>query len=314
MFFTYINKISGIQATTQKQLLASLAIVVGAWLIRFIILRIIWHRTDNVRKRYMWRKSLTYVVLFISLISIGLIWIEGLRSLTTFFGLLSAGMAIAMRDPIADIAGWFFIIIRRPFVLGDRIEIDKTAGDVVDIHFFQFTLMEIGNWVDADQSTGRVVHIPNGKIFAQNLANYSAGFQYIWNEISVLLTFESDWQKAKSILQSLADQHARSLTHTVQKKIREASRHYMIFYKTLTPIVYTDLKDSGVLLTLRYLCEPRQRRSSRQTFVEAILKEFAEHNDIDFAYPTQRFYDMSRENPGASIRRKPGRQRPNTDK
>ena len=65
---------------------------------------------------------------------------------------------------------------------------------------FMFTLMEIGNWVDADQSTGRVIHIPNGKVFKEVLANYSKGFQYIWNEIPVLVTFESNWKKAKEIL------------------------------------------------------------------------------------------------------------------
>ena len=60
-----------------------------------------------------------------------------------------------------------------------------------------FSLMEIGNWVDAEQSTGRVIHVPNGKIFSEPLANYTDGFQYIWNEIPVLVTFESDWKKSQ---------------------------------------------------------------------------------------------------------------------
>ena len=60
--------------------------------------------------------------------------------------------------------------------------------------------MEIGNWVDADQNTGRIVHIPNGKIFTETLANYGKGFEYIFNEIPVLITFESDWKKAKKNL------------------------------------------------------------------------------------------------------------------
>jgi small-conductance mechanosensitive channel len=67
----------------------------------------------------------------------------------------------------------------------------------------------------------------------------------------------------------------------------------MIFYSTLTPSVYTHVKDSGVLLTIRYLCEPRRRRDSQQAIWEDILKKFAECDDIDFAYPTQRFYNNS---------------------
>ena len=80
---------------------------------------------------------------------------KGIASLTTFLGLASAGVAIAMHDTIANLAGWFFIISRKPFKVGDRIEIGEIAGDVIDIRIFQFSLVEIGNWVDAEQSTGR---------------------------------------------------------------------------------------------------------------------------------------------------------------
>ena len=76
---------------------------------------------------------------------------------------------------------------------------------LIDLRIFQFTLMEIGNWVDADQSTGRIVHVPNGSVFVTPLANYAKGFQYIWNEIPVLVTFESDWRRAKEILEGIAN-------------------------------------------------------------------------------------------------------------
>jgi small-conductance mechanosensitive channel len=75
------------------------------------------------------------------------------------------------------------------------------------------------------------------------------------------------------------------------KKLRRAARHYMIYYKTVTPTVYTSVADSGVVLTIRYLTDPRRRRGTAQAVWEAILEEFAKHPDIDFAYPTQRFYN-----------------------
>jgi small-conductance mechanosensitive channel len=151
--------------------------------------------------------------------------------------------------------------------------------------------------VDADQSTGRVIRIPNGKIFSEMLANYSKGFRYIWNEIPVLVTFESDWQKAKEILAEIAERHAAHLSEKAQRKVREASKQFMIFYEKLTPIVYTTVKDSGVLLTIRYLCHPRQRRGTEEGIWEDILAAFARHDNIDFAYPTQRFYDHRAEGP-----------------
>ena len=173
-------------------------------------------------------------------------------------------------------------------------------GDVIDLRIFQFTLMEIGNWVDADQSTGRVIKIPNGKVFTEMLANYSKGFQYIWNEIPVLITFESNWKRAKKILAEIAKKHAEHLTEKAAQHVREASARMMVFYTTLTPTVYTSVRDCGVLLTIRYLCKPRERRATEQAVWEDILTCFAECDDIDFAYPTVRRYNNPLEGkPGA---------------
>jgi small-conductance mechanosensitive channel len=190
-----------------------------------------------------------------------------------------------------NLAAWVFIIWRRPFEVGDRIAIGGDAGDVIDIRVFQFTLMEIGNWVAADQSTGRIIHVPNGKVFAESLANYSKGFQYIWNEVAVLVTFESNWRKAKEILRGIGAKNAEELSASAEDRVRRAARKFMIFYTKLTPTVYTAVRESGVLLTIRYLCEPRRRRDSEQAIWEDILAEFAKHDDIDFAYPTRRYYD-----------------------
>jgi small-conductance mechanosensitive channel len=188
-------------------------------------------------------------------------------------------------------AGWLFILWRRPFVLGDRVQIGDITGDVIDIRLFKFTVLEIGNWVDADQTTGRIIDIPNGVVFTDKIANYNVGFDYIWNEVAVLVTFESDWQKAKTILRKIAEEHAAHLTESVEKRIKEASKRFMIPIRDLAPAVYTCVKDCGVLLTLRYLIKPEHRRLSDEAIWEDILKAFAECPDIDFAYPTVRYYD-----------------------
>jgi small-conductance mechanosensitive channel len=208
-----------------------------------------------------------------------------------------------LKDPVVNIAGWLFILIRRPFSIGDRIEIGNLKGDVIDMRIFQFTLNEIGNWVDADQSTGRIIHVPNGKIFTEPQMNYTAGFSHIWNEIGVMVTFESDWKKAKSILEEIVTKHAAHLTDAAQKTLREASRKYLIMYNTLTPIVYTSVKDSGIMLTMRYLITPRRRRSSEQAIWEETLESFAQCNEIDFAYPTQRIYYNLKEGKGGNERK-----------
>jgi small-conductance mechanosensitive channel len=296
----------GLSTETQIDILLSLLVVFGIWLIRRILLRAVLRKTEDAHTRYRWRKTTGYVAFLIGVIFIARIWFQGLGSLTTVIGLVSAGIAIALKDALVGLAGWGFIMWRRPFAVGDRIQIGNVSGDVIDLRIFQFTLMEIGNWVQADQSTGRVVHVPNGRVFTEVLANYSKGFQYVWDEIGVLVTFESDWQKAKRILQEIVTRHAEHLSEEAERRVREASKKFMIFYTVLTPTVYTSVEDCGILLTLRYLTEPQKRRARLQLIWEDILKEFAGQDDIDFAYPTQRLYFNPREGKPGTITTDPG--------
>lgn len=283
---TFIQNSPGIT----YQLILSVIAIMAIWLLRLIAIRIINRRQDDERLQYKWRKNMTYISVFLGFIIVGNIWFEGLQSLATFLGLLSAGLAIALRDPVTDFAGWIFILWRKPFDVGDRIQIGEIKGDVIDIRVFKFTVLEIGNWVHADQSTGRVVHVSNHNIFTDSIANYTSDFEFIWNELEVLITFESDWQKAKEILQEIADEHLQDFVDRAQQQVRRAKKSYLIYYKYLTPIVYTDVKDSGVQLTIRHLSDPRRRRSISQKIWEDTLKKFNEHDDIDLAYPTMRIY------------------------
>jgi len=273
------------------KLAISLAVVVAAVVLRRLLLRWFDGQVDDPRTLYRWSKGSAYAVTLAVLLTLFIVWTGGrIGSIGTFLGLLTAGLAIALRDLIADFAGWIFILLRRPFDIGDRIQIGEHAGDVIDTRLFQFTIMEIGRWVDADQSTGRVIHIPNQKVFTEAQANYTAPFEYLWNEIGVLVTFESDWRRAKEILAEIAEELGGDVAEEARASLRRASRKFMIFYRKLTPVVYTSVKDSGIMLTIRYLCDPRRRRGSAEAIWEAILDRFGEEAAIDLAYPTQRLY------------------------
>jgi len=191
---------------------------------------------------------------------------------------------------VSNLAGWGFIMWRRPFEVGDRVQIGAHAGDVIDLGLFQFTLNEIGGWVDADQSTGRIVHIPNQLVFTEAVANYDKGFRYVWNEVPVLVTYESNWRKAKEILTAIAFRHAEHLTAEAERDLLAASQQYLINYKKLTPIVYTSTTASGILLTIRYLIEPRRRRGTVSAIWDEVLTEFGQAKDIDLAYHTVRSF------------------------
>jgi len=288
---SWVASTTGIGAPSQVKVASSLAVVAVLLAVRFALTRVLSRRVQDPRVLYRSRKTANYVLFAVAVLFLGRVWLHTFQGLSTFFGFLTAGLALALQDPIVNLAGWIFIVWRRPFEVGDRIQIGEHAGDVIDVRVFQFTLMEVGNWVDADQSTGRVIHVPNGKVFRETTANYSKGFQYIWNEIQVLVTFESDWRKAKGILRNIALRHGEHLSAEAQVRLRKATQKYMIFYSKLTPTVYTSVKDSGVLLTIRYLCEPRRRRQTAEEMWEDLLVEYAAEPRIDLAYPTQRFFD-----------------------
>jgi len=296
----WLQNTLGLSATALDRITDSLIAILVLWALRRIVLWIMRRRVDDIRARYRWQKLTAYTVVPVGILIVGRIWFEGFSSIATFLGLVSAGIAIALKDLLVNLAGWAFILWRRPFEVGDRIQVGEHAGDVIDVRIFQFTLLEIGNWVGADQSTGRVIHVPNGKVLTDFLANYSKGFKYLWNELPIMITFESNWQKAKEILQETALRHAAHLTDDASAKVKESSSRFMIFYSKLTPTVYTSVADCGVLLSMRYLCEPRRRRSTEQEIWEDVLRAFGDNEDIDFAYPTTRFYDNRGEGkPGA---------------
>lgn len=287
---TWITDNLGISAELQGKILASVVVLIVLITVRILILRSIHQRVDDSEATYRTSKLTSYSVTLIGLVTLSWIWIDAFENVATYLGLVSAGVAIALSDVLKNMAGWFYLLTRRPFKVGDRIEISSLKGDVVDIRLFRFSLMEVGNWVDADQSTGRLVHVPNGNVFTTPIANYTEGFQYVWHEIPFLVTFESNWRTAREILNEALSAHAPKLDSTAEKQIRSTARRYQIRFGTITPIVYLTVKDSGVLLTGRFLVNPRARRSTEELLWASILDAIADEQSVELAYPTVRTY------------------------
>ena len=277
-----------ITPSMQEDIFYTLLVLLGLLLARLITLALVNRRTDDPSVIYRWRKALGYVLVLIGALLLGIIWLRGYSSLATYLGLLSAALVIALQDPHNNVDGGAQFMPRHRGDVdgGDRDA--SHAGDVIDLRVFQFTLLELRNWVDANECTGRIMHVLNRKVFSDPIANATKGFKYIWNEIPVLVTFESDWRLAKGLLQDISERHTAHLSEDAREQVRQAARHYMIFYDKLTPIVYTKVDDSGVRLTVRYLCDPRRRRSTEQAIWEDILDAFAAEPTIELAYPTQR--------------------------
>ena len=282
-FFTY--------SSIQAKLIATFLAFILFFVIRRLILTGIYKFVEDVKARHQWRKITSYISFTLIFIIIAQVWFKGIESIATYLGLLSAGIAIALKEPLTNLTGWMYIVWRGPFDVGDRIQLGAQSGDVIDTNIFNFTVMEIGSWVDADDYTGRIIHVPNGLIFTETLANYGKGFKYIWNEIPVLITFESDWKKAKELLIEIVVSNSKIQTKSAEKKFDEATKKFMVRKPSLESSVITKVEASGVELTLRYLCRPILRRETEHKIWENILNAFESYDDIDFAYPTERRFN-----------------------
>lgn len=287
----YVANWLGIAREEVTRVAGSLLVIVLYVVARRIVARTLVRRFDDPGTRYRFSKASQAVLAVIAIFVVVKVWFGQLQ-MGTYLGLVSAGVAVALQDPLVNLAGWLYLIVRRPFGVGDRIQVGPHAGDVVDLQLFSIALLEIGNWVQADQSTGRIMHIPNGWVFKHPIASYEQGFPYIWNEIPVTITFESEWRVAKSTLQTILETHAEKVA---EGALHKETEDLAINYARTTPIVWTSTSGDGVTLTMRYLCRPRERRASSSRMWEMVLDAFAELPNVHLAYPTTRFYDATKE-------------------
>lgn len=279
--------ILSIRLETLTSILSTLLALVVILVIRHLVRRILTGQSEDVYRSY---KIVNYLATALFLITVAFIWVDAFDDLSTYLGLVSAGIAIALADLLKNMAGWVYILSRRPLNVGDRIEVRNFKGDVVDVRLFRFSLMEVEGWVDAEQSTGRLVHVPNGVVFTHEVANYTEGFAYIWHEVPVLITFESDWKRAEELMLDVLENEAPDIEGPAGATIRATARRYSIRIGTLTPTVYLTVKESGVQLTARFLVETRTRRGREDRVWRGILEAFAQEPTIDLAYPTVRTY------------------------
>ena len=277
------------QVLLEKMLWTFAAAAIAYLLVR-AAQRALAKRSVDVGARHKIRLTTSWAGIAVFLIAAMFIWMGQIENLGVFLGIVGAGVALSLQETLVCIAGWLLLVVRRPFDIGDRIEIDGRIGDVIGISVFQTSMLEVGNWIRADQSTGRMLIIPNSMIIRHAVYNYTKGFPFVWDEFSTVVTFESDWQEAERLMLAKAEVEAEKIEGEVKRRIKRMQERYAIRYEQLSPIVYTSIADNGVMLTLRYLAPARMRRTVNHRISRNVLQEFIEHPRIDFAYSTTRFF------------------------
>lgn len=274
-----------------NQLILTILTTIFLFSIRKIVLFIVNKRTNSAYIKYNWNRYSYYVLLFFGSIVVIDIWLKGFGQIITLLGFLAAGIAIALKEPIVNLFGWFFTVWNGSFRVGDRIEIANHKGDVIEIGLFQFKLMELHSWVDGDQYTGRILYIPNSKVFTEVKANYNTVSDYVWHEFDLSITFESNWKKAKEIIYQIVNKKSE---HNNPDALRDATNFFEV-YKieniNFEPIIYNEIYENGIKFTIRYFCNYNLRRVTEMEINEGIIEEFSKHKDIMFAYNTTRFFN-----------------------
>ncbi len=199
---------------------------------------------------------------------------RNLTGLSTAIGLAGAGITYALREVIMSIAGWFAILFGDFFETGDRFLLGGIKGDVVDIGVLRTTLMEIGEWVNGDQYTGRIVRVANSYIFSSPVYNYTANFKFLWDEIMIPLRFESDMKLAKTILLEIVEKHTGQYNKEAVIAWGNMKRRYKLENASLDSQVFLSFKDNWVEINLRYAVDYRERRIVKENFFSEILQRF----------------------------------------
>ena len=267
------------------RLLEALVVVVVIFIFVQVVKRLVRRYVEDPERQFRAGKYIGRTGGMLALLLVVGVVFGSVSQLITVLTIVGAGLAIAMRETLMSLFGWGYIVLRAPYRAGDRIEINGIQGDVIDVRLIHTILMEIGGWVEADQSTGRLVRIPNSAIFLHGVYNYTQAFHFIWNELYVTVTFRSDWKAAQDIMLDLAGESAAIVEQQVRKEIKEMAQEYLIFYNILTPFVYVRIVENGIRLTLRYLCEARKRRGTEHALTISMLDKFKEHGGIELAYP-----------------------------
>lgn len=255
--------------------------------IRRFILNRLYERLKDSGHWYVARKVARWLNNFILFILFMSIFGRNLTGFTTAIGLAGAGVTYALREVIVSIAGWFAILFGDFFETGDRVLLGGIKGDVVDIGVLRTTLMEIGEWVDGDQYTGRIVRVANSYIFNSPVYNYNANFKFLWDEIKIPLRFESDMKLAKTILLEVSEKHTGQYNKEAAIDWENMKRRYKLENASLENQVYLSFNDNWVEISLRYVVDYRERRGVKDKIFSEILQRFKQEGErIEIASET----------------------------
>ncbi|WP_240452023.1 mechanosensitive ion channel family protein [Halostella salina] len=269
-------------AALAVRLLTAAAVALGAYGIYLFVIAAVERHTTSKRRFHDLRSVLRLAFGAAALVGVfGAVteqWLGVLFSL----GVVGFAVTFALQQPLFSLLGWVYILVKRPYGIGDRVRIDDAKGDVIDVDFLVTTLWEInGDLVTTNQPSGRIVTVPNSVVLSAAVFNYSwEEFPYVWNELAVQVAYETDLEFARAEMVAAADDFIGD------EMARNVARYREVLAETAVelevkdrPAVNVKQEESWVELRLRYLVHPRRGQRVRNELYERILQRFNDHPD-----------------------------------
>ncbi len=236
--------------------------------------------------RYSLKKTLSTLSLASYALALLVIWIAETQYILLSLGLIGAAIAFAFQDIFKNFAGGIMIFLNGIYHVGDRIELNQKYGDVIDIDVLYTTLMETGEWVSGDQVTGRLTIIPNGGILTAAVQNYTRDFDFIWDELTIPITYDSDWKEANTRILEIIRKETSEIVQKAEQTMEKLEGKYFFTKRSIEPSVFLTLTDNWITFGIRYVTEVRSRRILHDRLSRAILDEIGKSDKIKIASAT----------------------------
>jgi len=275
------NVISNYRPVILKLSLAA-ASSFGVLVISRVVQGIVSKRSHTRAIRY----NIIRLVRLVTFIIIAFIFITFLNSnwytAAVSLGLISLLLGFALQTPIASLIGWFYIVIRIPYKVGDRIQVSQFTGDVVEINYFDTTLWEFaGNYMTSDLPSGRLIRFPNSMVFQYEVYNYSwKKFPYIWNEIPFHVAYQSDLDWIEKTIRRVAKEELGTGMEEHVEHLRKLIKETPVDELEIKEYPFVNFRinaNTWVEVLLVYLVDPKKASVVRTCLIReslaALLKE-----------------------------------------
>ncbi|MFB6136711.1 MAG: mechanosensitive ion channel family protein [Halobacteriaceae archaeon] len=253
------------------------AVVAAAYGLYLLVGGTIADRTANKRRRHDARNVLRLA--FGVGATVALLGVVTEQWLGVLFSLGVVGFAVtfALQQPLFSLIGWFYIVVKRPYGVGDRVAIDDARGDVISVDFFVTTLWEIdGQLVSSNQPSGRTITVPNSVVLSSHVYNYTwEEFPHVWNEVTFQVAYETDLEFAATAMTEEADDLLGDEMAAGIERYRERLAETPVELEVRDrPSVNVAQGESWVELRLRYLVHPKRGQRVKNELNRRVLERF----------------------------------------